>query len=57
MHDVVAEMTTQRNHIVAPDLAPGQTYFWQVEASVDESRSNRGTRPAEEAPWPFGTNE
>jgi hypothetical protein len=57
MHDVVAEVKTQRNDIVVPDLAPGETYFWQVEAIIDQSRSNRGIRPAEEAPWPFGTNE
>ena len=40
----------QYYYIVTPDLAPGETYFWQVEAIVDQSRSNRGTRPAEEAP-------
>jgi hypothetical protein len=57
MQNVVAEVKTQRNHIVVPDLAPGETYFWQVEAIIDQSRSNRGIRPAEEAPWPFGTNE
>ncbi len=28
----------------------GDRYFWQVEAQVDQSRSNRGTRPALDAP-------
>jgi hypothetical protein len=55
MQEVVAEVKTQRNHIVTRDLTPGEAYFWQVEAIVDQSRSNRGSRPAEEAPWPFAT--
>ncbi|HEO71401.1 MAG TPA: hypothetical protein ENN80_09065 [Candidatus Hydrogenedentes bacterium] len=57
MEDLVVEVETQRNHIVTPDLAPGEEYYWQVEAVVDQSRSNRGTRVGEEGPWPFGTRD
>ncbi len=57
MEDLVVEEETQRNHIVTRDLAPGEEYFWQVEAIVDQSRSNRGARPAQEQPWPFTTRD
>ncbi len=57
MQDVIVEIRTQRNHIITRDLASDEQYFWQVEAIVDQSRSNRGARPAQEAPWPLATRE
>ena len=56
MQEVVAEVETPRNHLVTDDLMPDKAYFWQVEAIVNRSRSNRGSRPAEDAPWPFATS-
>ena len=55
MQDVAVEIETQHTQIITRELVPGKPYFWQVEALVDQSRSNRGTRPAQEAAWPFAT--
>ncbi len=56
MQDVIVEIETRRTHILTRDLDAGEQYFWQVEAIIDQSRSNRGARPAEEAPWSFATS-
>ncbi|MFW6171157.1 MAG: right-handed parallel beta-helix repeat-containing protein [Planctomycetota bacterium] len=56
MEDLVVDEETLHNQMVTRELAPGEKYFWQVEAIVDQSRSNRGARPAQEEPWPFATS-
>ncbi len=57
MENIVAEQETQRNHVVIDALESGETYYWDVEAVVDQSRSNRGVRPAEGEAWAFTTGE
>ena len=57
MENIVAEQETQRNHVVIDALESGETYYWDVEAIVDQSRSNRGVRPAEGEAWAFTTGE
>ncbi len=51
MEDVVIERETRDNWVFIDDLAVDRAYYWQVEAEVNRSRSNRGRAAAEEGPW------
>ena len=51
MDELVAERETDRNWMLVDELAPGRSYYWQVEAEVNRSRSNRGRNMADEGPW------
>ncbi len=55
LREGVLEKTVAGNHAVIESLDPETAYFWQIEAAVDRSRSNRGVRPAEGGPWRFVT--
>lgn len=53
MQDVVLVREVETNHLIVDELNPGGTYYWEVEAVISRSRSNRGTRRADGAPWSF----
>ena len=55
MREIVHEEAVELNTLAIDRLAPGRTYYWQVEARVTHSRSNRGTRQAAEGPWRLHT--
>ncbi len=55
MQEVVLEKDVRANHLATDQLAPGDVYYWQVEAAVADSRSNRGTRRARDGAWRITT--
>jgi len=55
MQDGLIEKTVKTNHLLLDPLKAGQTYYWQVEAHITRSRSNRGRLAASEDPWRFRT--
>lgn len=56
MANIVIEAETNRTQFSTEDISAGETYYWEVEAIVDRSRSNRGSRFAGGGPWSFTTD-
>ncbi|TVS15219.1 MAG: right-handed parallel beta-helix repeat-containing protein [Planctomycetaceae bacterium] len=57
MVDKVIDQVVEDNTMTLDELEPGQTYYWQVQAEVNRSRSNRGQRPAADGPWRLTTSD
>ena len=53
LRQVVHQKRVQTNHMSIDGLQSGRDYYWQVEAGITRSKSNRGVRLAEERPWRF----
>ena len=55
LKQVQVERTVETNYLTLDALEPGRTYYWQVEAQVTQSRSNRGRKSALGGVWHFKT--
>ncbi len=53
---LVVDTKVDKNYFEITDLEPSTQYYWQIDAIINLSRSNRGTRVADAPPWHFTTD-